>query len=234
MTQRRQGVLYLFALLFDDVERFLGGAGVNFLFSVWVDRLEVVVSLFDCAAGDRPAIFAVGAVGQQFEEVLEVGGCERVALVHLNVGEVVVSGVFGLAALVEEEQICLDACACLRENSGRQADDAVQVTFVQQFALGLDEGVLVGPEEQPFIHDDSSPAVGVEAVNHFLEKQDLRRTGLVSVAGLGVTAFASAERRVHEDYVKQVGRAHEQAAVGLVAGERVAVPDVGLFYLVKN
>ena len=57
---------------------------------------------------------------------------------------------------------------------------------------------------------------------------------LVGVAGLGVSALATTEWGIHQHHIEEVGRPLEQAAVGLVAGEGVAVPDVGLVDAVED
>ncbi len=100
----------------------------------------------------------VGALGQQAEELLEVGQRERRLLADLDVGEVVVPDTLGRPAPGEEEQVGLDARARGSEDARGQADDAPEVAVVQQLALGLDEGGLVGAEEHAFVEHHAARA----------------------------------------------------------------------------
>ena len=74
----------------------------------------------------------------------------------------------------------------------------------------------------------------MQAVDDVLEEEHLGGAGLVGEIGLRVLAFLAAERRVHQHHVVQRRRALEQAAVGLRAGQRVAVPDVRLVDAVQD
>ena len=116
----------------------------------------------------------------------------------------------------------------------RQAHDAPQVAIVQQLALGLDEGGLVGAEQHAFVEDDAAAAARLEAVDDVLEEQHLGRAGLVGEPGLRFLALLAAERRVRQDHVVERRRVLEQAAVGLLPGQRVAVPDVRLVDAVED
>jgi hypothetical protein len=72
----------------------------------------------DLLAGDTPAMFAVGALWQQTEKLLEVGQRQRRLLADFDVGKVVVPDTLGWLAFGEEEQVGLDARPCLRFLAG--------------------------------------------------------------------------------------------------------------------
>ena len=73
-----------------------------------------------------------------------------------------------MASLVEEEEVCFYPCPRLREDSTGQADDAVQVTFIQQLSLGLYKGCFIGSEEQPFIYYNPCSTAVLKAVYDLL------------------------------------------------------------------
>ena len=85
----------------------------------------------------------------------------------------------------------------------RQADDAPQVAVVEQLALGLDEGGLVGAEQHAFVEHDAAAPARLQAVDDVLEEEHLRGAGLVGEVGLRLLAFLAAERRVHQDDVEE-------------------------------
>ena len=58
--------------------------------------------------------------------------------------------------------------------------------------------------------------------------------GLVGVPGLGFGSLSSAEGRIHEYHVEKGRGTPEKPAVGLVAGQGVSVPDVGLVNAVQH
>ena len=74
---------------------------------------------------------------------------------------------------MEKQQIGFDARTGLCEHAPRQAHDAMQVAFVQQLAFGLHKSVFVSAEKQPLVHYHTRPAVGLQAVYDFLQKQHL-------------------------------------------------------------
>ena len=96
------------------------------------------------------------------------------------------------------------------------------------------KAVSFGPEEDALVQHDAAPAARLQAVDHVLEEQDLRRPGLVGEAGLGLLAFLASERRVHQDHVEQRRRVSEEPAVRFLAGQDVPVPDVGLVDVVED
>ncbi len=68
-----------------------------------------------------------------------------------------------------------------------------------------------------------------------LQEEHLRRAGLVGEAGLRLLALFAAEGRIGQHDIEELrGASVEQPAVGLAAGERVAVPDVRLVDAVQH
>ena len=140
----------------------------------------------------------------------------------------------GGLAFGKEEKVGFDARARRGEDTARQADDAPQVAIVQEFAFGFDEGIFVGAEEQAFIQDDAAAPAVAQAADNVLEEEDLGGAGFVVEVGLGFGAFFAAEGRIGEDDVEGGGRALEEAAVDFLAGEGVAVPEVGFVDAVED
>ena len=190
----------------------------------------------ELGAGDGPGAVAAGTLGEQVEEagVFEVPEGEGGFLADLDVGEVEVPDLFGGLALGEEEEVGLDAGAGGGEDARGKADHAPEVAVVQELALGLAEGGLVGAEEDALVQDDAAAAGGLERLKDVLEEQHLGGAGTVVEVGLGFLAFLAAEGRVGEDDVEERGGADEEVAVGLGAGEGVAVPEVRLVDAVED
>src|SRR6185312_12258703 len=105
----------------------------------------------DLLTGDRPTPLTVSALGEQAEEVGELVESERRLLADLEIGEVVIPDALSGTALRKEQQVGLDTRACCREGATRQTHDAPEVAVVEQLALGLREGQLVGAEEHSLI-----------------------------------------------------------------------------------
>ncbi len=110
-SENRQGFRDLPALLLDDVEQILGGAGVRGVLGVRIHGFEVEILGLDLLPGDGPAPLTIGPLRQEPEELVEVGQGERILLADLDTGEVVVPDTLGRAALGEEEQVGLDVTA---------------------------------------------------------------------------------------------------------------------------
>ena len=110
---------------------------------------------------------------------------------------------FGGLALGEEQQVGLHARAGGGEDAARQADDAPQVAVVQQLALGLDEGGLVGAEEHALVQHDAAAAARLQAVDDVLQEEHLGGAGLVGEVGLRLLAFLAAEGRIRQDDVEE-------------------------------
>ena len=67
-----------------------------------------------------------------------------------------------------------------------------------------------------------------------LEEERLRRARLVVEVGLSLLAFLAAERWIGKDHVEQLGCAFEEAAIALLAGKCVPVPQVRFVNSVKH
>ena len=89
------------------------------------------------------------------------------------------------------------------EHAAGQPDDAPEIAFLQQLALGLDEGVFVGAEEHAFVQHDAAAAAGLQAVDDVLEEEDLGGAGLVGEMRLRLLALLAAEGRIHQDHVEE-------------------------------
>ena len=126
---------------------------------------------------------------------------------HFDVGEVVVPDGVGGLAFGKEEKVGFDARARRGEDTARQADDAPQVAIVQEFALGFDEGIFVGAEEQAFIQNDAAAPAVAQAADDVLEEENLGGAGFVVEVGLGFGTFFTAERGIGEDDVEGGGGA---------------------------
>jgi len=159
---------------------------------------------------------------------------QRALLPDLQFGQVVIPDLPCRPALGEEKQVGLDARARRREHAARQADHAPEVAVVQQFPFRLDEGVFVRAEQQPLVKDDPAPAAVAQIPDDMLKEQHLRCAGLVIEVGLCFLSFLAAEGRVRQDHVESLRRALEQAAVGFLSRQGVAVPEVRLVDAVQH
>lgn len=169
---RGLGLFLLFALGFEgrdflgDLVGFLlvGGGGFGG-FLLPVDEV------------DGPAPVAVALFGEEFEEFLEAFEGEWGAPADLDVGEVVIPDPGGGLAFVEKEEVGLHAGAGTGEGAAGEGDDAVEVALFEQLALGFDKSVLGGAEEDAFVEDDATAAVGGEGVDDVLQEENLGGLG---------------------------------------------------------
>src|SRR5207249_2770621 len=77
-------------------------------------------------------------------------------------------------------------------------------------------------------------AGGDHALENVLQEQDLGGVRLVIVRRLRLFALLAAEGRVHQHVIEKLRRAREQAGVGGITGQRIAVPDVRVVYAMED
>ena len=98
----------------------------------------------------------------------------------------------------------------------------------------MDERRFVVAEQDALVDDHAAPAARPQRVDHVLEEKHLGRAGLVGEVGLGLLALLATERRVHQHDIEGRRRPGEQPAIDLLAGQRVAVPDVRVVDAVQD
>ena len=108
---------------FDGRENFGWRTCVDLDFAVRIDRLEVVVLRLDGGARNRPAALAVGAGGQQLEELFEALHRQRRFLADLHVRQVVIPDILRAASLGEEKQVGLHTGARIHKRARRQRNN---------------------------------------------------------------------------------------------------------------
>src|SRR3990172_6721912 len=106
-AQEGERLSNLVAFGFNQVEQFLGCSRVLVVLGVRVHCLEVEVLGLDLLACDGPAMFAVGPVGQEAKELLELVERQWCPLTDLDVGEIVKPNPFRGLPLGEEQQVRL-------------------------------------------------------------------------------------------------------------------------------
>src|SRR5262249_20782663 len=159
----------------------------------------------------------------QLEEVVEVGLREGRFLADFQIRQIVIPDRFGLAAPREKNQVRLDAGAGGREHAARKAEDAPNVAFLQQLALGLHERGFVGAEQDAFVKNDAACASAGEAFEYVLEEEDLGGARLVLEVRLGSCSLFAAEWRIHQDVIEKLWSATEQLLVHADVRKSVAV-----------
>jgi len=221
-------------LRLDQIQQLLRRPGILLHLHIRIDRLEIVIPRFDLLDRDRPAAFAVGPRGQQFQEVGKMLQGERRLLAHLDIRQIIVPDLFGLRSLGEEKDVRFHPSPGIDKGPRRQTDDRPQITLLQQLALGLDKGRFVGTEQHPFIEHDPAPAALQQAVDDVLEKEHLGSTGFVGEADLSILALFAAEGRIREDDIEGGRCIQKEPAIDFLAGQGIAVPEIGLIDAVEH
>ena len=232
--QLRQQPPYLLTLRLDDVQQLLRRTSINLYSPVRIHRLQVVVPLLQLLALNRPTILAVRTRRQQLEKLLEVIQRKRLALRNLHIRKIVVPSLTRRLTFVKEHQISLDTRTRLCKNPSWQADDAVKVAFIKQLPLRLHKRTLRCPEQQTLIYHDPCSTFVRQAIDDLLQKQHLRRTRLISVLLVRVSALLPTKRRIHKNHIEGAWRICVKTRVVTNIRKGISVPDIRLVYAVQN
>ena len=126
----------------DDGDQFLRRALVGRIGRVGIGGFQVVLFLLDgfdllvpTALADATGVIWIKR--QPREEVVELFQGERFLLGDFDIRQVVIPDAPGRAASGEVKQIGLSACPRVDKDAWRQADNAPQITFIEQLSLGL-------------------------------------------------------------------------------------------------